>query len=613
MKRTGNLILCLCVTLANPITNHRAQPTGAPQWAAEAIWYQIFPDRFWNGDRGNDPKPEDMAGAWPTPQPENRQIHPWTADWYKLQPWERASGKDFYWNAGFRWYGGDLQGVHDRLDHLQKLGITAIYFNPLFESPSPHKYDTSMYHHIDNNFGPDPGGDKKNWARENPADPATWRWTAADKLFLSLIRECHRRGFKVIIGGAFNSVGATFWAFQDVVKKQQDSPYKDWFIIKKWDDPATPQNEFDYQAWVGAKDLPEIREDETGPPIGFRQHVQAIVRRWMDPDGDGNPADGIDGWQLDAADKVNISFWREFRRWVREINPQAYVTGEICWEDGRRRMLNAAPWLQGDTFDGVTNYRWAEAVKKFVIDVKTQGSVQGFVDSLQAIYREYPRAGLYAAQNLIDSHRVDRVASQIVNPDRWYDQAANPAQNPAYEVRPPGEQERAKQQLIAGLQMTLPGAPLIYYGDEAGLWGGDDPDCRKPMLWPDLRYEPESFHPLGRPVAAYDVRFQKALFDAYQKLITIRRANRALSVGEIEFFLTNEANKTLGYRRSFGDESIFVVLNNQATPTSIELDLTKYSGVGESLEDLVSGRRVSVANKTFQLSLSAYQMAILRP
>ena len=139
-----------------------------PSWAKVAIWYQIFPERFCNGDKNNDPGLADMKGGWPHVQPEQWQIHPWISDWYKLQPWEKTYQKDFYWCAGLRRYGGDLQGVLDRLDYLQDLGINAIYFNPLFESPSLHKYDATMFHHIDNNFGPNPEKDRAICLRSEP-------------------------------------------------------------------------------------------------------------------------------------------------------------------------------------------------------------------------------------------------------------------------------------------------------------------------------------------------------------------------------------------------------------------------------------------------------------
>ncbi|MFQ5585056.1 MAG: glycoside hydrolase family 13 protein, partial [Calditrichia bacterium] len=458
-----------------------------PGWAKDAVWYQIFPERFRNGDTGNDPTQEDIEGAWPYFVPGDWQIHPWTSDWYKLQPWE--SGIDwhrhfdwaepgqanFYASAGLRRYGGDLKGVLDRLDYLAELGINAIYFNPLFESPSLHKYDAAMYHHIDNNFGPDPHRDSLIWAKENPVDATTWQWTTADSLFLHLLKECHKRGIRVIIDGVFNHVGYYFWAFQDVLKNQQTSEYKDWFIIKSWDDPTTLKNEFEYEGWYGVRDLPEINEDERGLVKGPREHIHNIVKRWMDPNGDGDPSDGIDGWRLDVADMVKMDFWRDFRKWVKEINPQAYITGEIWWEDWpRNKMFNAAPWLQGDAFDAVMNYRWGRAVKQFVIDRKKKISPAAFVDSLNAVFNDYPEENVFVLQNLIDSHDMERLASRIVNPDGWPDHDSNPSQNPDFDVRKPNREEREIQKLVVGIQMTTPGAPLIYYGDEAGMWGGDD-------------------------------------------------------------------------------------------------------------------------------------------
>ncbi|MGA7838256.1 MAG: alpha-amylase family glycosyl hydrolase, partial [Ignavibacteriaceae bacterium] len=261
MKKIFSIIVILLLSFGFTGSHKSRKIPRVPEWTKTAVWYQIFPERFANGDKSNDPTPHDMEGAWPYRTPNGWEISPWTSDWFKLQSWEAANGHDFYWNSGVRRYGGDLQGVIDHLDYLKKLGITAIYFNPLFESPSHHKYDTGMYHHIDNNFGPNPKLDEKIWASENPGDPETWKWTSADRLFLELINKCHKMGMKVIIDGVFNHVGTTFWAFKDVVKNQQKSKYKNWFKIKSWDNPETPQNEFEYEGWNGVKDLPEIKKD----------------------------------------------------------------------------------------------------------------------------------------------------------------------------------------------------------------------------------------------------------------------------------------------------------------------------------------------------------------
>jgi len=587
--------------------------TSAPAWAKKAVWYQIFPERFRNGDRTNDPTLDDMKGAWPYVRPANWQIHPWTSDWYKLQPWEKETGQGFYWNAGLRRYGGDLQGMLDKLDYLQNLGINAIYLNPIFESPSLHKYDASMYHHIDNNFGPNPNRDTEIWNQEDPGNPSTWKWTTADSLFLQLIKECHNRNIKIIIDGVFNHVGTTFWAFQDLLKKQKKSMYKDWFTVKKWDNPNTPENEFEYECWNGAKSLPELREDENGLIPVIKKHIHAIVKRWMDPNQDGNPSDGIDGWRLDVAEKVNIKFWKEFRMWVKSINTDAYITGELWWEDWQNnKMINAAPWLQGDAFDAVMNYRFANAVKEFVIDVKNKISVQEFVDSLNSYMNDYPKDNVYVLQNLMDSHDVDRLSSQIINPDNWYDHKANPSQNPDYKVRKPNDTELSIQRLIVGIQMTLPGAPMIYYGDEAGMWGGDDPDCRKPMVWQDLHYEPEASHPFNKPRPKDEVSFNRKLFDWYKELINIRSENPVLALGDINFFLINNENKILGYERTLDNEKMLIILNNQDTATKFKLNLNKMLPDGNILKDLVEERTFNSKEGIIYLPLKPYQILILK-
>ncbi len=155
-----------------------------PAWAKDVVWYQIFVERFRNGDPSNDPTLHDMESSWPPTKPEGWQPTPWTHDWYRQEDWAGATGEDFYYTAQLRRYGGDLQGVLDRLDYLRDLGVTALYFNPINDAPSLHKYDARTYRHIDRNFGPDPQGDEALIAAEDPTDPATWQWTAADSLFV---------------------------------------------------------------------------------------------------------------------------------------------------------------------------------------------------------------------------------------------------------------------------------------------------------------------------------------------------------------------------------------------------------------------------------------------
>ena len=613
MKRILSLALCASFLLfCNTVEGGSKQPSRVPEWAKHAVWYQIFPERFANGDSNNDPTPRDMEGAWPYKIPDGWHLSPWTSDWYELQPWEKANGHDFYWNSGVRRYGGDIQGIIDHLEYLQDLGITAIYLNPVFESPSSHKYDTRMYHHVDNNFGPNPSGDENIIANENAADPSTWKWTSADTLLLNLVREVHKRGMKIILDGVFNHVGTSFWAFQDVVKHQQKSLAKDWFKIRSWDNPSTPHNEFDYEGWNGVRDLPEVSKNgKYHLADGFAEHVHAVVKRWMDPNGDGNPADGIDGWRLDVAEKVNIQFWAQFRAWVKGINPDAYITGEIWWQNWEvNQMFDASPWLRGDAFDGVMNYRFARAVGKFVADTTSKISPEAFADSIRELQKEYATDNLFALQNMLDSHDVDRIASQIVNPERSYDHYANPGQNGKYEVRKPTGTEILKQKLIVGIQMTMPGAPLVYYGDEAGMWGGDDPDCRKPMVWAGMQYQNEASDPLGRKREPDSVFFDNDLFNWYKKLIDIRRKNDALSLGELKFIYTDSVEHVIGYTRTLGDISIAVFVNDGNAKRSLHLDANALTG--KNFVNLIDGTKIAKTGEKYKIDLRAYEIAILR-
>lgn len=191
-------------TLDNKATLAFDQP---PEWAKTAIWYQIFVERFQNGDPNNDPTLQNIKGSWPHKKPASWEISNWTSDWYQQTDWEKETGKDFYTTVQMRRYGGDLQGVLNQLDYLQSLGINALYFNPLNDSPSLHKYDARSYHHIDVNFGPDPEGDLQIIASETPNDPNTWKWTSADKLFLKVIEEAHKRNIKIVLDYSWNHTG----------------------------------------------------------------------------------------------------------------------------------------------------------------------------------------------------------------------------------------------------------------------------------------------------------------------------------------------------------------------------------------------------------------------
>lgn len=539
-----------------------------PDWAKGAVWYQIFPERFYNGDPSNDPDVSSLSGTWPYIEQTEWEVTPWTSDWYTFQPWEINNGLDYRYQFQLRRYGGDLEGIIQKLDYLKDLGIDAIYLNPVFESPSSHKYGCQFYHHIDNNFGPDPEGDVKIWESEDHNNPSTWQWTSADRLFLELIKEVHKRDMKIIIDGVFNHVGIPFWAFQDVIEKGEKSEFKDWFDIISFDDPSTPKNEFDYHGWYGIKDLAELKENDNGLILPIRNHIHAVVKRWMDPNQDGNPSDGIDGWRLDVAELVHKNFWKDFRKWVIEINPNAYLTGEVWWEDySNNQMFNAEPWLKGDMFNSIMNYRFGDAAFKFFIDKKNQISASKFDRLLHSVIKDYGYNNVLHIQNMIDSHDTERLATAVLNPDRWIDHNGGTWNNWDLNIQKPTASERMIQKSIITLQFIYPGAPFIYYGDEAGMWGGDDPDCRKPMVWPEFQYESEISHHCDRlddcdgERPADSVFFDQDLYNHYSKLISIRKSNPALIEGDFETVYKNNSTKVVVFKRSLGDNQIIAMFN----------------------------------------------------
>jgi glycosidase len=532
-----------------------------PEWAADAVFYQLFPERFANGDASNDPTRESLEA--PEHVPQNWSISPWTGDWYARADWEKQLGPNFFEHGVFhRRYGGDLQGVLDKLDYLAELGINTIYFNPVFYARSLHKYDGNSYHHVDPYFGPNPKGDFEFMANET-SDPASWHWTEADKLFLELIRQAHERKIRVIVDGVFNHTGRDFFAFADLRQRQAASPYRDWYIVQGFDNPATPHNEFRYKGWWGVDSLPEFADNDEGNDLhpGPKQYVFDSTKRWMDPNGDGDPGDGIDGWRLDVANEVPVGFWREWHAHARKINPACYTVAEY-WDNARQFLEDAA-------FSATMNYHgFAFPVKGFLIDEVLPPS--GFARELDARRNGHSRPVQYAVQNLMDSHDTDRVASMIVNadsgpyaqPERYdYDRNVSPRGTPDYDLRKPNDVERRVQRLIALLQMTYVGPPMIYYGTEAGMWGADDPCDRMPMVWRGVKYDPQQADPNGKQRSADVVAFDESLFNFFRAAIALRRQHAVLRRGEIKFVAADDEAQFLGFQRSDGNETLLIGLN----------------------------------------------------
>ena len=538
-----------------------AQVDFTPNWSKGVVWYQIFPERFYNGDPSNDPKVNDQTGAYPFDVTSDFQIHPWTSDWYKLQPYEQKNGKDVFYNIQRRRYGGDLQGVIDKLDYLQSLGINAIYMNPIFWSPSSHKYDALCYHHVDPTFGPDPVGDMKLIEKEDPLNPEKWVWTKADLLALKLIDEVHKRKMFIIFDGVFNHLGVNSFAFRDVEKNQEASAYKDWFSVKSWKDDAKG-TKFEYEGWYGVKTLPELKEDSNGIVPGPKQYIFDATRRWMNPMNKGTQY-GIDGWRLDVAFCVDHPFWKDWRKWVKSINKEAYLTAELVYSIDKTK-----PYLSGDEFDATMNYNFSFAVHDFFVQDAKASTVTQFDTQLKELREGFGEGVAMNMQNLVDSHDATRIGSAVANPNGkkfgdWgdYFNWSQKSSNTEYNARKPNAEQLQKQKLIAAFQILYLGSPMIYYGDECGMWGSNDPDCRKPMVWSDKKYDSETFNPNQSKHEADKVDFNTDLFNWYKKFIGLRNKYNAIKEGSFITLEVNDAEKTYAFIRKIGSEEVIVILN----------------------------------------------------
>lgn len=354
-----------------------------PLWVKDAVFYQIFPDRFRNGDLTNDPP--------------------------VVLPWNKCAVP-----RGF--HGGDLAGITQGLDYLVELGVNALYLNPIFLSPSNHRYNTVDYYTIDPKLG---------------------------KLddFHHMLDEAHRRNMRVILDGVFNHCGRGFFAFSDVLENGADSPYTDWFTIKRFPvDAYGPGDAKDYLGWWNFKSLPKL--NTANPRV--RTYIMRIARYWIEQ--------GADGWRLDVPNEIDDDdFWAEFRHVVKSANPEAYLVGEI-WDAQPR-------WVGEGHFDGLMNYPLRTAVLGLLNE---QISPTRYAVAIDQLLHTYAWENTLAMLVLLGSHDVERVLTMLG-----------------------GDIQKAK--LAAFIQFAYPGAPSIYYGDEIGLSGGKDPACRGGFPW-DQRY-----------------------------------------------------------------------------------------------------------------------------
>ncbi len=549
-----------------------------PDWLQNGIVYQIYPDRFRNGDWSNDP----ISGTGFIYEDTIITHSVWNEP--PVDPRDPAGPFYQRWSADF--FGGDLQGIIDELDYLHDLGVTVLYLNPIFLSPSNHKYDTTSYEEIDPHFG----------------DMDT---------LAALIDAAAARGMHVVLDGVFNHTSSDSYYFDRYGRYSQQgacespaSAYRDWYYFGSGTCPGCDQP---YQSWWGYCSLPILNSDN--PAV--RDYVYGSGA-FGGSDGAATywPRQGSAGWRLDVAGDIDggyldTDYWEEFRAAVRSVRPDAAIIGEE-WGD-------AAPWLLGNEWDAVMNYQFRAALLSFLRDTPYQdndanaGSSTGvleplapsqFNERLLALMESYPPPALHAMLNLLGSHDTNRVLF-VLNP------------NAAVGNFDPGDVAAAKAILRLGtiVQFTLPGAPTVYYGDEAGAYmpamatsgGGlmeDDPYNRIPFPWAD-----ES----GTPAFSFD----QALHDHYARLAAIRHAHPALRTGSFQTLLTDDQADTYAYGRRLDDDYAVVVVNRAPISQTVAVPLGGFLPAGTALEDALEGGTAVVASDTVTVTLPALWGVIL--
>lgn len=322
----------------------------------------------------------------------------------------------------------------------------------------------------------------------------------------------------------------------------------------------------------------------------------------MDPNGDGYTLDGIDGWRVEMPKEVNQKFWEEWYNLVKSINLNAYVVS-----GNGEESIEA---IHDKRFDAVMNYPLAKIIVDFFIDKLTKISVSDFDQQLGRLRNRYPDETNHSLLNLIDNHETARVASLIKNPDRDFDHIVGLQDNPKFDPRKPDKDQRRIQKLIAIFQMTFMGAPLIYYGDEAGMWGGHEPDNQKPMLWREFVYEKETYSSVRPDLKDEDENiFDPALYNHYKKLIEIRHENPALQKGNIITRMINNKKGLYAFTRKFENNEVLVFLNNSKDKQVFEF-ATLWSNETK-VKDLLNGKNYLVKDGSIKMSIDKKWGAIL--
>ena len=690
-------------------TSKDIQLFNVPNWAKEAIWYNIFPDRFYNGNHYNDPifnefgpeafKPnrlheQNFVEEYKWEKSNNVISHfdrnRWTADFKEQVIWEKLGEREIDYSLKYaRMYGGDLQGIKEKIPYMKELGINAVWLNPVFFSYQNHKYGANDFRHISPDFGTiktsgsthgveinrnnkygnksyvDVLGNKATTSSElkllevnlkgesrgkngygETEDPATWVWTESDLIMVDLIKEFHKNGIRVIFDGVFNHSSSEHWTFNMVLADGENSKYKDWYKFTDFGqhvpitDDMSDEQAFEtlianrkrtiYNAWGGFDSLPEFNTFNQE----YKEYIFNITRKWMcGPDGKESENwmedDGIDGWRLDVPNCLeNQNFWNEWREVVKGSKKDSYITAEL-WGNASGDING------GNKFDTVMNYEWLKTVIGFFINQSREGGVryklkaQDFFNELREKRTWYPYQALQASQNLNGSHDTDRLYSRIVNDvigrnleegkqlEKGYngirpDLASNYHPNTTIDWRNSPIKPKDILKLISIFQMTYIGAPMLFYGDEVGMWGATDPYCRKPMLWKEFLYDNEKNPSHINQNEVYEQKVDSDLFEWYKKLIRIRLGNKTLVYGKFREMFADNDREIIVYERVIEDHLIIVVINNSFNSwENVEFE-TNYQD--ERFIDLVTEGRTfrTGSNGKLKLDLKAKEGMILR-
>ena len=513
-----------------------------PDWAKGAVMYQIFTDRFYNGDKSNDVE---------------------TNEYYYIGDYSRrVTNWDKYpANMGVReFYGGDLQGVMDKLDYLQELGVEVVYFNPLFVSPSNHKYDIQDYDYIDPHYGkivddggevlPDGVTDNSQATKYKKRTTGLKNLEASNELFIKLVEELHRRGMKVILDGVFNHCGSfNKWMDRERIYEGEkdyepgayisaDSPYRSYFRFFKEGPENWPYNG-NYDGWWGHDTLPKLNYEDS---VKLENYILYIGRKWV------SPPYNVDGWRLDVAadlgrsNEYNHDFWKKFRTAVKDANPSALILAE--------HYGDPSDWLKGDEWDTVMNYdAFMEPITWFLTGMEKHsdeareellGNIDNFIGSMAHHMSNMLTPSLQVAMNELSNHDHSRFLTRtnhmVGRVEHLGPEAANEYVN------------KAVMREAVVMQMTWVGAPTIYYGDEAGVCGFTDPDNRRTYPWGREDHELIAFH---------------------KEAIRIHKEHPALRTGSLKI-LGGEEN-VLSYARFKGNDRIVIVINNRSERTEVKV------------------------------------------